>query len=307
MAIECLGYTIIRSDRLADWDSFLCQVVGAMKGSTTAASADYRIDNRPFRFRIIDAAGAGDRLVAAGYRMDSRASLDALAGRLADAGCATRWGDENEARSRGVDAFFATSDPSDNGFEFYCGDSTTDVPFVSPLGVSSFVTGDLGMGHAVLGVRDFEASIEFFSDIMGFHLTDLPIYKMFGPDGPDMPMAFMHADNGRHHSLAFGQTPPIPSACIHLMVEMADPKDVEACHERMARFGIEESASMGKHTNDDVVSFYMKSPSGFDIEVGSGGLVIDPATWQTTALHEPSLWGHDWAFIKAAKAAMAGG
>ena len=52
--------------------------------------------------------------------------------------------------------------------------------------------------------------------------------------------------------------------------------------------------TLGRHTNDFMTSFYVRTPSGFFIEYGWGGRTIDPTTWQP---HEttvgPSLWGHE--------------
>jgi 3,4-dihydroxy-9,10-secoandrosta-1,3,5(10)-triene-9,17-dione 4,5-dioxygenase len=43
-----------------------------------------------------------------------------------------------------------------------------------------------------------------------------------------------------------------------------------------------------------MISFYMKTPSGFDVEVGTGGAQVD---WNAHVTHEfttVSLWGHDF-------------
>lgn len=300
MAIECLGYIIIRTDKAEEWETYLCRVVGAMKAhAPDSGAAHYRVDDRPFRFRIVEGKGEEERLTAAGYRMDSRATLDALADRLSAAGYSPAWGGDADADIRGVDAYFAVADPAGNGLEFYCGDSVTDEPFVSPIGVKGFVTGELGLGHAVFAAPDFDGSMHFYRDIIGFHPTDLPRFRLLGiPDDPGIPFAFLHADNGRHHSVAFGCVPPMPAGCVHLMLEMTTLEDVKACYARMSEFGVAESASIGKHTNDKVTSFYMKTPSGFDLEIGYDGLVIDPANWETTSHDAPSEWGHEWAWMK---------
>jgi extradiol dioxygenase len=52
------------------------------------------------------------------------------------------------------------------------------------------------------------------------------------------------------------------------------------------------SMSLGKHTNDQMVSFYSRSPSGFDVEFGYSGRVVDEATWTVTQITKPSFWGH---------------
>ena len=49
-----------------------------------------------------------------------------------------------------------------------------------------------------------------------------------------------------------------------------------------------------RHTNDHMTSFYAHSPSGFFVEYGWGGRVIDPGTWQAHETFDgPSLWGHE--------------
>ena len=53
-----------------------------------------------------------------------------------------------------------------------------------------------------------------------------------------------------------------------------------------------------------MTSFYMQTPGGFDLEFGCDGLVIDPATWETTAHTEISVWGHRWAWQEAMEAAQ---
>lgn len=300
MAIEALGYVIINTDKVEEWDSCLCRVIGAMRApAPDAGSAHYRVDERPFRFRIVDAQGSGERMAGAGYRLDSLAAVDALSARLEAAGHPTRWGDKGEARIRGVDGFFAVTDPNGNSLEFYHGDSHADTPFVSPIGVPGFITGELGMGHVVFAAPDYDAALKFYCELIGFHPTDLARFRLLGTsDDPGLPFAFLHADNGRHHSLAFGQLPPMPGGCVHMMLEMTSLDEVKACHARMEELGFAESASLGKHSNDEVISFYMKTPSGFDMEIGYDGLVIEPDSWEPTAHDTPSLWGHEWAWMK---------
>lgn len=299
MAIEELGYVIVETTQAEQWDVFMTDVVGVMRADGPEDKArHYRIDGRPFRFRVVP--GKQERLTAAAYRLDSRASFDAMVARLADAGHAVAQGTADGASIRGVDAYFAVNDPAGNGLEFYIGDRSDDVEFVSSVGVEGFVTGNMGLGHAVFAAPDFEASHSFYREILGFHDTDLPHFS-FSPDpeDPGMRFAFMHADNGRHHSIAIGETPNPPSGCVHLMLEMTRLEDVKACQVRMAAHNVPQSATLGLHTNDQMISFYMQTPSGFDLEVGVDGLVIDPATWETTAHKTISEWGHEWAWQKA--------
>ncbi len=73
-------------------------------------------------------------------------------------------------------------------------------------------------------------------------------------------------------------------------------EEVEKAHARMVAGGYKESATLGEHVNDEMTSFYVQTPGGFDLEIGCNGLVIDPATWEVTAHDKVSKWGHVWAW-----------
>lgn len=298
MGIKALGYVRISTVKTAEWDRFMAQVVGAMRAADPLPGVTaYRIDDRPFRFWI--EPGESEHLIAAGYEVGDAAELEALRGTIAQLGRDIADGSAQAAAARGVSGFFSTTDPSGNGLEFYWGDSRDDVEFVSPAGVSGFVTGDMGMGHAVFATPNFDEAHAFYKAI-GFRDTDIPRFRFSDdPDDPGMGFAFMHADNGRHHSVAIAEMPVPPSACIHLMLEMKTQSDVGKCYDRMRLNKVPESASIGRHVNDQTFGFYMQTPSGFDIEIGADPLVIDPANWTPTAHLIPSEWGHVWAWQKA--------
>ena len=290
MGIKAIGYVRIETARAEAWDNFMTQEVGTMRAdSPRDGVAAYRIDDRPFRFWV--ERGESDRLVAAAYEVGDAAELAALRETIAGLGREIVDGDADAAKARGVTAFFATSDPSGNGLEFFHGDVRDDVAFVSPVGVSGFVTGDMGMGHAVFATPNFDEAHAFYKAI-GFRDTDIPRFRFSDdPNDPGMGFAFMHADNGRHHSVAIAEMPLPPSACIHLMLEMKTQSDVGKCHDRMRLNKVPESASIGRHVNDQTF--------GFDIEIGADPLVIDPTNWTPTAHLIPSEWGHVWAWQKA--------
>lgn len=297
MGIKALGYLVITTTKAGEWDRFLTEVVGVMRGAGAPAGvAFYRVDDRPFRFWIQE--GAEDRLTAAAYEVGSADELAALRAVIA-AKRPVEDGSADEARARGVAAFFRTSDPAGNGLEFFHGDTRDDVAFVSPAGVSGFVTGEMGMGHAVFATPNFDECHAFYESI-GFSDTDIPRFHFSDePGDPGMGFAFMHADNGRHHSVALAEMPVPPSACIHVMLEMRTMSDVGKCHDRMRLARVPESATLGRHVNDQTFGFYMQTPGGFDLEVGCDPLVIDPANWVPTAHLQPSEWGHVWAWQKA--------
>jgi 3,4-dihydroxy-9,10-secoandrosta-1,3,5(10)-triene-9,17-dione 4,5-dioxygenase len=52
--------------------------------------------------------------------------------------------------------------------------------------------------------------------------------------------------------------------------------------------------TLGEHTNDHMTSFYVTTPSGFQIEYGCNGLVVDDDTWQVAHYDAISTWGHKY-------------
>jgi len=201
-----------------------------------------------------------------------------------------------------VSALARSSDPAGNAMELYYGRFADYAPFVSPAGVSRFVTGDngdMGLGHIVLTAPNFDETHAFYRDVLGFADTDLGRFYLGGggADDPGIGFAFLHARNGRHHSLALGQLPESPNGAVHMMLEVGDLPSVGRAYDKVlkSKGEIPLSATLGQHVNDKMTSFYVQTPSGFDIEYGWNGLVIDPDTWVPTTSLSVSAWGHKWA------------
>ncbi|MDP3675606.1 MAG: VOC family protein [Novosphingobium sp.] len=299
MGVKELGYLVIEARDPVAWDSFLTEVAGVMSaGRAPDGAALYRIDERPFRFAI--QASERDYLGAAGLEV-SADGYDAMVERLRAAGRPVADFSSDEATARRVERAIRTSDPAGNALELYVGHATDDVAFVSPAGVSGFVTGALGLGHVVFAAPNFDECHRFYREVLGLGDTDLPEMPV---GDATMRFAFMHAANGRHHSVALGEMPQPPSGCVHIMLEAKSMIDVGKAYDRMRRAGVPQSASLGKHVNDEMTSFYMRTPAGFDLEFGCEGLVIDPASWEATAHTEISVWGHRWSWQEAMEAAQ---
>ena len=75
------------------------------------------------------------------------------------------------------------------------------------------------------------------------------------------------------------------------MMEAATIDEVGRTLDIVQRSNVPVSSSLGKHTNDMMVSFYMQTPSGFDIEYGCEGRAITD-DWTPSVHYAPSLWGH---------------
>lgn len=304
MAVQSLGYVVIETQDLAKWRDFAVDVVGAMPAQSGRDDVLlFRIDDRAFRLWV--QKGEKDAFIAPGWEFAGKADFDAALDRLRAAGRPVEIADIMEARERKVYALARSSDPAGNPMELYYGRFYDYAPFVSQAGVTGFVTGangDMGLGHIVLTAPNFEETHSFYKDVLGFGDTDLGRFYLAGggPEDAGIGFAFLHARNGRHHSLALGQMPENPNGAVHMMLEVAALEDVGRAYDRVlkSKGKVPLSATLGRHVNDKMTSFYMQTPSGFDLEYGWNGLIIDPATWVPTTSLSISDWGHKWAHEK---------
>lgn len=289
--ISALAYVVAETTDIPRWKCFAEEVLGMMTAPAADGGLLVKMDERQARFVIVP--GSQDRYLATGWELRDRAAFDAALQALQVAGVAVELADAAQAAQRHAQALARFSDPSGNRHELVWGFRSDFVRFASPQGVPRFVTGAIGMGHTVLPAPEFEATRRFFVETLGFGVSDLFNFEPPGSTGVVLPIHFLHCDNGRHHSLALAGF-PVPSGCVHVMVEVDDVAEVGRAIDRMQAQGVVQTATLGQHTNDRMVSFYMRTPSNFDIEFGCGGSVID---WREHVVHEftkVSLWGHDF-------------
>ncbi|MBU6211016.1 MAG: VOC family protein [Gammaproteobacteria bacterium] len=292
MSVQGLGYVRISATDLAAWRKFAVDTVGMMPAMAPDGSLWLRVDDRPFRFVVEQ--GSADRFVAAGWEMPSQAHFIACVEGLRRAGVAVRDGTAEEARARCANAVAMASDPAGNAFELYWGRVRAYDNFVSAVGVSGFVVGDLGLGHVVLPAPQLDETASFYKSLLGFGDTDeMRLAMSPDPAVPELRLQFLHAACRRHHSVALIPM-PAPSGLIHTMVEMREVDDVGRALDRCVAAGYHISSSLGRHSNDGMLGFYVATPGGFDLEIGCMGLTPDWNTWVPTRSLIPSIWGHQW-------------
>jgi 3,4-dihydroxy-9,10-secoandrosta-1,3,5(10)-triene-9,17-dione 4,5-dioxygenase len=82
------------------------------------------------------------------------------------------------------------------------------------------------------------------------------------------------------------------------MLEVETIDDVGRALDRAKAHGVMLTATLGRHVNDDMVSFYMLTPGAFSLEYGAGGKIMD---WSEHVVFETtrgSHWGHEFAMAK---------
>lgn len=288
--IRGLSYFVAQVENLSHWQRYAEDVLGMQVGPAPAGGLYVKMDERPFRMLIVE--GSEARYVASGWELASEQAFTAALAHLDEQGVAWQAGSAEDIDQRGVQALVTVSDPSGNRHELSWGHRSDCLPFVSPQGVPRFITGDMGLGHTVLPAPDFDATLAFAKDVLGFSLSDIFNFRP-DPSAPPIRIHFLHCGNARHHSLALAEY-PVPSGCVHVMVEVDSMTEVGRAHDRHQAQGVQLSATLGQHLNDRMTSFYMKTPSGFDLEYGFGGLQVDWAEHSAFEFTRVSIWGHDF-------------
>mgnify|MGYP006197280017 FL=1 len=289
MSINQLGYVVVESSDIAKWRFFGTQIIGLAAQEGPEGALYLKADGR--RYRILVIPSTRDGLYSSGWESVSEQAFLAAREAVASAGADLIESSAEERRLRCVTDMFSFVDPSGNRQEVTWGPISDFAPFISPVGVERFVTGNMGMGHVVLPAMNFDATYAFWTQVLGFGLSDI----LHAPLSPEFTarIYFMHC-NPRQHSLALAEMPQ-PSGCVHIMLEVPGLDDVGQALDRIAQHNVPLAATMGRHVNDDMISFYVWTPGGFALEFGCGGLVKDwqndHTVFETT---RGSHWGHHW-------------
>ena len=276
------------------WREYGLKVLGMSEGKGVDPDSLYlRMDDFPARLVIVP--NEADRLLVSGWETANAAELQDIRDRLSAAGVPFKEGTSEQLKDRRVVELIAFEDTSGNSLEVFHGVALEHRRIVSPYG-HKFVTGEQGLGHVVLTTDDDDASLRFYRDVLGFKLRDsmrLPPQMVGRPaDGDPAWLRFLGC-NPRHHSLAFLPFPN-PTGIVHLMLEVENSDDVGLCLDRALRKKVKMSATLGRHVNDEMLSFYMKTPGGFDIEFGCEGREVEDESWIARESTAVSLWGHDF-------------
>lgn len=281
MAVNGLGYLGVRTGNLDDWSAFASRLIGMQEVDRSAKSTGFRMDDRKQRLLVLEETG--NDLAFVGWEVEAPEDLEAIAGRLDAADVPVSAGSRDLADRRFVSDLIHFEDPAGNRLELFWKPQVADAPFQPGRPIEGFKTGPMGMGHVVLHVPDAAPMLDFYRDLLGFRVSDFGLTPY--------PLYFFHV-NGRHHSFALVGSGR--QGLHHFMVEFQNLDDVGQGYD-LAQYDFDNVAfTLGRHTNDFMTSYYAQSPSGFLVESGWGGRVIDVDTWQAHETFEgPSFWGHE--------------
>ena len=167
--ISALSYIGFASPNAAEWNTFGTEVLGARLAEPGPdGSVRLRVDDSAARITIHP--GDTEQLAYLGWDVGDAAGLAAAAARVEAAGV-TVHDDPAIAALRQTAAITWFLDPFGFRHELSFG-LAVEGPFVASRPISGFVTGEGGLGHAVLIVPDFDAASTFYADVLGFKVSD---------------------------------------------------------------------------------------------------------------------------------------
>ena len=282
--LQSLGYMVVPGQDLDAWSLWAPKVMGLQLADRSASTRVFRMDDYQYRFAI-DQSAQGPTY---GWEVADGRDMDAMAARIEAGGVKVTRGSRALAAQRSVRDLITLSDPVGNSVEIFHGPARASTPFRPARTMRGFRTGELGMGHVAcfMPLALYENTSKFYREQLGFRVSD------FRTADGKVVHEFLHI-NPREHSLviaAIGDTTRLH----HIMMEMQYLDDVGQSYDIVTRdYYNRIAATMGRHNNDLMTSFYVRSPSEFQIECGWGGLLIDPKRWQAAEWpNSGDIWGH---------------
>jgi 3,4-dihydroxy-9,10-secoandrosta-1,3,5(10)-triene-9,17-dione 4,5-dioxygenase len=289
--LKSLGYITISTANIDRWRQFAFGILGFAQGNGPDDSALYlRMDERAARLIVVP--GETDRVLTIGWEVRDRPALQRVKSALDGAGVPFKQLSIDEADTRRVEEVITFEDPAGNAIEVFHGAVLDHSPIITPFG-ARFVTGDQGLGHVVVPATDPNGLFDFYTEILGFRSRGtfrVPLPKEFGP----VRVRFLGI-NERHHSLAI-----VPAGhqrdprLVHIMVEVDTLDAVGRALDRINSEGFQLSSTLGRHTNDKMISFYVRAPGDWDIEFGTDGMRVDEKYYTAEEITADSYWGHQW-------------
>lgn len=281
--VRGLGYVVVDATDLDAWETFATEIFGLMVAERTPEMLRLRIDEKCYRIDV--RKSDRDGVSAIGWEAAGPAQVEELAKSVEALGYKVTREDSGVAyKDRLVSGMASFNDPDGTRIELIWGFKEDKDVFVSPTS-AQFVTGEGGLGHIFQMVSDEDAFRRLYFEGLNFKLSDM---IDFGP----LVGVFTHC-NPRHHSFAFAAIPGVPPGLGHIMLETTDIDPVGRAYDRVVAGKMAPlSMTLGRHSNDEMISFYTRTPSGFQIEYGTGGLLIDDDKWSVPRYDVPSFWGH---------------
>jgi extradiol dioxygenase len=284
MDIVALGYLGLESAHASDWAEYGPQVLGLGLAPSDSGTVLLRMDERHHRIAVRPADH--ERLVYVGWELlNAYAYADAL--RTLDAeGIDYTVADQELCSERAVHAMAWFVGPDRLRHELFYAQAFQPHSFLPGRPHSGFVAGQGGLGHLVLAVPEWTDELQHFvDDVLGF--------KWYGSGMSVGRLRFYRPRrNNRSHAVGYSVMPGT-YGLQHLGIEVNDLDDVGIAYDLVQERGIQLMATLGRHSQDPVISFYSYTPSGFPVEYIWDGIEdSDAEPFVEAKPQRVSVWGH---------------
>lgn len=275
--IQSLAYFGFETPAADQWVKFGPEILGL--GVVAADGDAVKLQSDDVHHRYTFTRGPIDRVAWLGWDVGDEASLNEIEQALGRVGITATQATEDEIADRCVIQMKHFIDPMGFRNELAYGFLRPLEPFRPD---SIFLTGEQGVGHAFLLVPDQKVAVSFLMQTLGMHQSDIV-------RGHGLDASFFNC-NPRHHTLGTMAVPGM-RGIHHFMLQVNSLDDVGRAYDRCLDHGVPIVLSLGRHTNDQMMSFYLQTPSTFQIEIGWGAIEVSGD--ESMVLYDaPSRWGH---------------
>lgn len=288
MKIKALGYLGFESPDAKEWEWFGPEIFGLGLADPGADGTVYlRMDGRHHRIAVHP--GNEDKLAYIGWELRDQKTFRNARAELEVKGYPYELGSPDECADRAVTGFLRMRDPHGFVHELFYSPEFTAGSFVPGKAHHGFVAGGDGVGHVVMVVPSWADDMDdFVTDVLGMEL--FAGYLAPTPDGGEFGPQFFRC-NQRSHVLGYVTIPGMRGVQ-HIAIEGRSLDDVGKAYDLVQEREMQLTMTLGRHMMDTLVSFYMRSPTGFDIEFGAGGVVLDDEAFVQVNPSTPEVWGH---------------
>lgn len=270
-----LGWIGLNVSDVPAWKEMLQSAFGVATSSLRTGADEITIaEVDDYTYRLAMYSSDQDSPRHFGWIVDSEPELDRVCDRLTAAGYDVAEAERDDTELRGALVMRWFTDPAGFRVELAVGQSKAR----SAAPRAAAASGVLGLGHFVLASPRLDELRHLYETVLEFRLTD---YRS--------PSVYFFRCNSTHHSIALAAGEV--SMIHHLELEHESLDAVGRAHDRAVTHGVPVSISLGRHRNDLAISFYVRNPSGFHVEIGCGGIEIG-ADWIPYDFGASDVWGH---------------
>jgi catechol 2,3-dioxygenase len=269
--VSQLAYVQLATPRLQQSRDFYVNVLGMTEVAHTDAGVFLRAwgDFLPYSLQLTE--GPEAQALRIGWRADSAEDLERAVQVLSAEGAEGDWTGENLGRGRA----YQFRSPGGHGHEIFWDLKSIDLPDelrstypnrrqkYSPLGVAA-----RSIDHVTFGTDDVLRDVLWFRDKLNFRYMEYTALD----ESPETPFFGMVTTTEQAHNLGILHNSTGVSGAVHHVAYWLDQEmDVYRAADTLIEAGFPVEYGPGRHGMGENTFLYVREPSGFRVELFSGG------------------------------------